>query len=69
MLMLIYRIDDQGAFDLLRSRSQVTNTKVRVLAPQIMDDFSSLTYGDTMPSRSMYTALLVTAHKRCPKAS
>jgi AmiR/NasT family two-component response regulator len=69
MLMLIYRIDDQGAFDLLRSRSQATNMKVRLLAPQILEDFASLSYGDALPSRSMFNALLFTAHERCQLAA
>ena len=39
MLMLIYRITADSAFELLKWRSQETNTKLRVLAEQIAEDF------------------------------
>lgn len=64
MLMLIYRIDDQQAFDLLRWRSQVTNTKVRALAENIRDHFLALDYGDTLPTRARFDRALLLAHER-----
>ena len=42
MLMLIYRINADSAFELLKWRSQETNTKLRVLAEQIAKDFLEL---------------------------
>ena len=42
MLMLIYRINADSAFELLKWRSQETNTKLRVLAEQIAKDFLDL---------------------------
>jgi len=42
MLMLIYGMDDSAAFEVLKWRSQETNTKVRLLARQIAADFVAL---------------------------
>ena len=42
MLMLIYRISSDSAFELLKWRSQETNIKLRVLAEQISKDFLEL---------------------------
>jgi hypothetical protein len=64
MLMLIYRISAESAFELLRWRSQETNTKLRVLAEQIGKDFLDLKYEEELPPRSMYDRLLLTAHLR-----
>jgi hypothetical protein len=64
MLMLVYRIDANAAFDLLKWRSQETNTKLRVLAEQIAADFLALEYNDTLPPRGEYDRLLLTAHLR-----
>lgn len=64
MLMLIYRINADSAFELLRWRSQETNTKLRVLAEQIARDFLELRYSEELPPRSVYDRLLLTAHMR-----
>lgn len=64
MLMLVYRVSDDTAFGILRWRSQETNTKVRLLAEQLLDDFTSLDYDETLPSRSTFDDLLLTAHLR-----
>ena len=64
MLMLIYRIDAGAAFELLRWRSQETNVKLRTLAEQVLADFRELTYEETLPSRSTFDHLLLTAHQR-----
>jgi len=64
MLMLIYRISEESAFELLRWRSQETNTKLRALAEQIARDFLALTYEEELPHRSTYDRLLLTAHLR-----
>lgn len=64
MLMLIYRISADSAFELLRWRSQETNTKLRLLAEQIAKDFLELTYEEELPPRSTYDRLLLTAHNR-----
>lgn len=64
MLMLVYRINADSAFELLRWRSQETNTKLRMLAEQIAKDFLDLTYDEELPARSSYDRLLLTAHCR-----
>jgi PAS domain S-box-containing protein len=64
MLMLLYRINADSAFELIRWRSQETNTKLRVLAEQIAADFLALEYNDVLPPRAEYDRLLLTAHLR-----
>jgi hypothetical protein len=64
MLMLIYRINADSAFDLLKWRSQETNVKLRVLAEQIVKDFLGLRYDEELPARAVYDRLLLTAHLR-----
>lgn len=64
MLMLVYRIDADAAFDLLKWRSQETNTKLRVLADQIATEFMSLDYSEVLPNRIVFDRLLLTAHLR-----
>ncbi|MGV0837605.1 PAS and ANTAR domain-containing protein [Mycolicibacterium thermoresistibile] len=64
MLMLIYRVGPDAAFDLLKWRSQETNVKLRVLAEQLIADFTGLDYQETLPSRSTFDHLLLTAHLR-----
>ena len=64
MLMLIYRISAESAFELLKWRSQESNIKLRVLAEQIAKDFLKLSYDEVLPHRSVYDRLLLTAHLR-----
>jgi hypothetical protein len=64
MLMLIYRIDADNAFELFRWRSQEANVKLRSLAEQLASDFLALSYDDTLPTRSTFDQLLLTAHLR-----
>ena len=69
MLMLIYRITDESAFELLKWRSQETNVKLRVLADQVIADFGELTYEETLPPRATFDHLLLTAHLRIDTAT
>ena len=62
MLMLIYGINDNAAFELLRWLSQEANVKLRLLAEQISDDFRRA--GLTLNSQSEFDHLLLTAHRR-----
>ena len=62
MLMLIYGINDNAAFELLRWLSQEANVKLRLLAEQISDDFRGA--GLTLNSQSEFDHLLLTAHRR-----
>ncbi len=64
MLMLIYRVDADAAFELLRWRSQESNVKLRVLAEQLLADYAALTYEEVLPPRSTFDHLLLTAHQR-----
>ena len=64
MLMLVYRINADSAFELLKWRSQETNTKLRALAEQIVEDFLNLPYDEVLPARAVYDRLLLTAHLR-----
>lgn len=68
MLMLVYRVDGDAAFELLRWRSQETNVKLRILAEQLLTDFAGLTYEETIPSRATFDHLLLTAHQRVDAA-
>ena len=64
ILMLVYRIQSDAAFDLLKWRSQETNVKLRVLAEQLIADVRALNYDETVPPRSTFDRLLVTVHQR-----
>ena len=66
MLMAIYGINAQAAFDLLKWRSQDANVKLRPLAEQIVIDFSAVAHDEKLPARSVYDNLLLTAHDRIP---
>jgi len=62
-LMLVYRIDANAAFELLLWRSQHTNTKVRALATQIVDELATVDFKPDDLRRS-FDHLLLTAHER-----
>ena len=63
MLMLVYRIDDAAAFDLLKWLSQENNIKLQVLARQVAEDFAAVGE-NTLASRTTFDQLLLTAHLR-----
>lgn len=62
MLMLIYGITDNAAFDLLKWLSQEANIKLRTLAEKISDDFRSAGLG--LDAQAKFDHLLLTAHRR-----
>jgi PAS domain S-box-containing protein len=64
MLMAIYGIDAQAAFDLLKWRSQESNVKLRPLAEQIAADFVGVAHDEALPNRAVYDNLLLTAQDR-----
>jgi hypothetical protein len=64
VLMIVYSIHADAAFELLKWRSQETNIKLRALAAQLMADFQALNYGENPPSRSTFDQLLLTTHTR-----
>jgi hypothetical protein len=64
MLMLVYRIEPDAAFGLLRWRSQECNVKLRNIAEQLLSDIQALDYGDRVPPRETFDRLLMTVHER-----
>ncbi len=62
MLMLVYGIDEDAAFNLLKWLSQESNVKLRLLAEQVAEDFRSARQGITAPPE--FDQLLLTAHAR-----
>ncbi len=64
MLMVVYGIDSEAAFDLLRWRSQDANVKLRLLADQVVADFLALAQSESAPSRAAFDNLLLTADRR-----
>jgi PAS domain S-box-containing protein len=67
ILVLVYRIDADAAFGVLKWRSQVTNTKLRAFAEQLMSDIGELEYDGQLPRRTTFDQLLLTAHQRVTK--
>lgn len=64
MLMVIYGITADAAFELLRWRSQEANVKLRLLAEQITTDFVELAQRGRTPGRAAFDNLLLTADRR-----
>jgi PAS domain S-box-containing protein len=62
MLMLIYNINEDAAFNLLKWLSQEANVKLRVLAERISEDFRAA--GLALNSQSEFDHLLLTAPQR-----
>ncbi|MGH3562129.1 MAG: PAS and ANTAR domain-containing protein [Mycobacterium sp.] len=63
VLMYVYRISAQQAFRVLQWRSQETNTKLRELATQLIDELGTLS-PVTANAQSQFDHLLLTAHER-----
>ena len=61
MLMLIYDISGDAAFNLLKWLSQEANVKLRLLAEQISEDFRGA--GLALNSKSEFDHLLLAAHE------
>jgi hypothetical protein len=65
VLMYIYGIGPDAAFDLLRWRSQESNIKLRALAEQVLADVLTLKHDKGAPlSRQTFDGLFLTAHER-----
>ncbi len=64
MLMFIYGIDADAAFDLLRWQSQQHNVKLRLIAEQIATDMAELARKTPLQNRLSHDSVLVTAHQR-----
>jgi len=66
VLMFIYDIDADAAFDVLRRRSRTTHVKVRLLAEQLVQELVALTPHERLDVRSACDNLLLSVHERVP---
>ncbi len=64
MLMIIYGVNENAAFDLLRWQSQLNNVKVRALAAQVVADFSEFATAHRLANQPKYDHLFMTAFER-----
>jgi hypothetical protein len=64
MLMLVYRLNPDEAFEVLKWRSQETNVKLRKIADQLLTDLRKLKYDNRLPPRKTFDSLLMTVHER-----
>lgn len=69
MLMFIYGIDADAAFDLLRWQSQQHNVKLRLIAEQIAKDMAELAKTTPLRRRMPNDRLLLTAHQRIARGT
>lgn len=70
ILMHVYNITADAAFELLIWRSQQSNVKVRALAEQVLADIQSVKYDDnSLQSRATFDQLFLTAHNRAAARS
>lgn len=63
VLVAVYRVSPEQAFGVLRWRSQETNTKLRSLAKQLIDEVSNLP-APSADVQSAFDHLLLTVHQR-----
>jgi hypothetical protein len=63
MLMAVYRISADQAFHILQWRSQETNTKLRVLAKQLVSEVVTLV-ATSSAVQTQFDHLLLTVHER-----
>ncbi|MET0474064.1 MAG: ANTAR domain-containing protein [Mycobacterium sp.] len=64
MLMFVYGIDADAAFDVLRWQSQQHNVKLRLIAEQILKDLVELSKTKGPARRLAFDGLMLTAHQR-----
>jgi len=64
MLMVIYGVDAEGAFGLLRWQSQQHNVRLRLLAEQLTKDLVELARDKPPLHRIASDNVLLTAHQR-----
>lgn len=64
MLMAVYGLRSDTAFEVLRWRSQVTNTKLLHLSEQLVAEFVERGAKPDLPPRREYDNILMTVHER-----
>jgi hypothetical protein len=64
MLMFIYGVDADAAFEILRTRSQRHNVKLRSVAEQLSRELVELTKSNTSLERLKSDGVLMAAHRR-----
>jgi hypothetical protein len=64
MLMYVYDIDANKAFELLKWRSQVTNVKLRLISQQLLEDLPKLGRNAFSDIESACDQVLLTVHER-----
>jgi predicted butyrate kinase (DUF1464 family) len=64
MLMFVYGIDADAAFEVLRKQSQNHNVKLRLIAEQILKDVVELSQTKVPARRLAFDGLMLTAHRR-----
>jgi len=65
VLMFVYRVSAEQAFQVLQWRSQETNTKLRALAKQLVAEIAKLP-APSAATQSQFDHLLLTVHERIP---
>ncbi|QHE72867.1 hypothetical protein GFS60_06516 (plasmid) [Rhodococcus sp. WAY2] len=66
-LMLVYGISADRAFDVLTWRSQHTNTKLRAIATQLVQELATNAGSPSESFRARFDHLLITVHERIPQ--
>jgi hypothetical protein len=64
MLMFVYGIDADAAFEILRTQSQQHNVKLRLIAEQILKDLIELTLAKGPARLHAVEGLMLSAHQR-----
>jgi len=59
MLAVVYGLDDDAAFEILKWRSQQSNVKLRTVAERLVRAFRAMS-GPVLPERSAYDQILLT---------
>jgi hypothetical protein len=69
VLMFVYDIDADTAFEMLRQQFRTASIKLRLLAQQLMNDVEALTRDQRTDMQSACSNLLLTVHERVRPAA
>jgi arginine utilization protein RocB len=64
MIMFVYGLDADAAFEVLRKQSQDHNVKLRLVAEQVLKDLVGLSRAKGPARRLAFDGLMLTAHQR-----